>query len=452
MLVLDDFGRPRLDILHTSQVGIESIVVQTSQPRRSTDVSALVDGAALVAPPDADAAVVAQQVEGVAAPTPAHPRASSPDDTLDEHPDLARGRKPTLSEGPSERARLATSPQPEPSERPAPNPGSDEGASMRLRPDLADATSRHRRALETRRDLPTTLPDGIAAAQAVPHKPVTQPTPAIQTEVARSPLLPKAASSPPAKAGMSVLAMTVLAGGVATLIGLGAWLALRVEAGIAAKEHDRAAREAVDSAHAQMAEVARVAAAPTQAAKLGGASDRETAGERRGEPAAEATNVASDEAGDEVADEAGDEANAAAQTEANDQAPTSPVAGEAAAAPDPAVEAPDPADQAPPTPRPVSAKAAAADDESAPDAPAWQAPAARVTATHEVVGTATDRESPWLALREDASASSQLLAQLPDGTGLRVLGRNKRWMRVQVLEGADQGSIGWVNGRWVSHR
>jgi len=73
-------------------------------------------------------------------------------------------------------------------------------------------------------------------------------------------------------------------------------------------------------------------------------------------------------------------------------------------------------------------------------------------ATHEVAGTSSDRESPWLALRESASASSQLLAELPDGTGLRVLSRNKRWMRVQVLEGQDQGSIGWVNGRWVSHR
>lgn len=424
MLVLDDFGRARLDILHTSQVGIESIVVQTSPPKPGAGPPPVVIGAALVAATGEDDPEVAAVVEDVDALTPARPMAAAAADMTLDDPDLARGRKATLSEGPSERARIAISSPSDAPARPATPAAAADAGSLRLRPDLADATSRHRRATETRRDLPTLLPDGLAAAQAEPLRPVAPATAAIQTERALSPLVAKGGAPARAKAGMSVLAMALLAAGIATLIGLGAWLALRVEAGIAAKEQDRAANEAVASAHAQMEAVARAASAARVADERVAAAPA-AAVPAAAEPGTDAPGR--DEAG---TDEAGTNELGAVTTGAAGPAPFDP------APPEPAPLDPAPSEAAPAADEP-------GDETARP---------ARPSATHEVVGTAADRESPWLALRESASASSQLLAELPDGTGLRVLSRNKRWLRVQVVEGPDQGSIGWVNGRWVSHR
>lgn len=67
-----------------------------------------------------------------------------------------------------------------------------------------------------------------------------------------------------------------------------------------------------------------------------------------------------------------------------------------------------------------------------------------------VAGTASDEEAPYLALRDEPGADGALLARLPDGTRLKVLGSQGRWREVSVCPGQDlEAQTGWVHGRWL---
>jgi hypothetical protein len=72
--------------------------------------------------------------------------------------------------------------------------------------------------------------------------------------------------------------------------------------------------------------------------------------------------------------------------------------------------------------------------------------------THEVAGTAADPEAPFLALRTAATAGAELVAELPDGTHVRALGRSGRWLHVQVTDGPHAQQRGWVHVRWLTAR
>lgn len=72
--------------------------------------------------------------------------------------------------------------------------------------------------------------------------------------------------------------------------------------------------------------------------------------------------------------------------------------------------------------------------------------------THQVTGTAADPAAPYLALRQGPSAGATEVAELPDGTHLRSLSRQGRWVQVRVTDGAHEGQTGWVHARWLSAR
>ncbi|MBM4345880.1 MAG: SH3 domain-containing protein, partial [Deltaproteobacteria bacterium] len=63
-----------------------------------------------------------------------------------------------------------------------------------------------------------------------------------------------------------------------------------------------------------------------------------------------------------------------------------------------------------------------------------------------VAGTAGDAVAPFLALRRAPDETAGKIAELPDGTRVRVLGGHGRWRRVAVCRGA----VGWVHGRWLA--
>lgn len=243
--------------------------------------------------------------------------------------------------------------------------------SIRVRSDLGAQTGR--RALETRRELSAYVP--------TEH----------DTDVAPMPAGPRRESSLPwLGLGIGVVV-------VALLVGVGAWLALRVEAGLE-PEH-------------QLAHKTESAADPESVAEP--------------EPVAEAEAVAEPEAVAES--EVVAESEAAAESEAVAK-PEVVAESEAAAEPEPEAAA---------VPEPEVAKS--------------NAPKLR-PATHEVSGTAADRDAPYLALRDAPDSQSRMVAEMPDGTGLRVVGRRGRWLRVEIVDGPLAGHVGWAHRKWISRR
>ena len=65
--------------------------------------------------------------------------------------------------------------------------------------------------------------------------------------------------------------------------------------------------------------------------------------------------------------------------------------------------------------------------------------------THEVYNTAIDTpDEPWLNLRAGASVDTEIIGQLPDGTGVRINQRKGNWANVTV-----SGQDGWVHTGWL---
>ncbi len=121
------------------------------------------------------------------------------------------------------------------------------------------------------------------------------------------------------------------------------------------------------------------------------------------------------------------------------QAPVEPAASQGAAPAE--APAPQPAASSPTTiATPESAAKA--------QAPAAAAPPRDPCAGYDrtVVGTGADPVAPYLALRRAPDESAGQIAQLPDGTRLRILGSHGRWRRVAVCH----GQTGWVHGRWLA--
>lgn len=262
------------------------------------------------------------------------------------------------------------------SDEPAPRSEQPTPPSIRIRGDLGAQTGR--RALETRRELPAYVPKE--------H----------DTDVAPVPGTPRRESSLP-WLGLGVGAVVV-----ALLVGAGAWLALRVEAGLQP--------ERTKARLAEQPEQEEVAPEPAAAAEPEAVAEPEA--EVEAEVAAEPEAVAEPEAAAEP------EAVADPRAVAN----SDPVAER-----EPEAEKPD-----------VEAKRATA-------------PRLR-PATHEVSGTAADREAPYLALRDAPDSQSRMVAEMPDGTGLRVVGRRGRWLRVEIVDGPLAGHVGWAHRKWVARK
>lgn len=257
-----------------------------------------------------------------------------------------------------------------------------DGPSIRLRPDLTDPAAR-RRALETRRELPTVAP------------------PAPDTEVSAMPTSDSVPSVP--WVGLGIGAVLVL-----VLVAVGAWLAIRVDAGL---------QEPTTATSGPLQPL--VAAGPAA----------ENVKESESEPAAAAPA--------EVAVPASEGATAPEEPVA--AAPEEPAQVKMAAA-EPEVEAEPEAERAP-EPEPTAAPE-----------PTETAPARRPRATHQVAGTSADRDAPFLALRDAPGSDARMLAEMPDGTGLRLLSQRGRWSRVEVVDGPFAGQIGWAHKRWMTKK
>ncbi len=72
--------------------------------------------------------------------------------------------------------------------------------------------------------------------------------------------------------------------------------------------------------------------------------------------------------------------------------------------------------------------------------------------SHEVAGTAGDPAAPYLALRAEPSPLADMVAQMPDGTRVEVLGEKGRWREVRIRSGKDNKLRGYCNGRWLRLR
>jgi len=86
---------------------------------------------------------------------------------------------------------------------------------------------------------------------------------------------------------------------------------------------------------------------------------------------------------------------------------------------------------------------------SAPPSTDQKAPIARAASSHEVWGTQGAPDEPWLNLRAAANPDAAILANLPDGTGLRVKSKAGKWLQVEVASGKDAGKSGFVRDRFV---
>ena len=87
--------------------------------------------------------------------------------------------------------------------------------------------------------------------------------------------------------------------------------------------------------------------------------------------------------------------------------------------------------------------------ESLPTQPPTPPPVALSSATHVVHNTASDLESPWLALRSAPDYRAGLLARLPDGTRVRLIRSEGSWEYVQVVDGSDRGKVGYARNRYL---
>lgn len=130
------------------------------------------------------------------------------------------------------------------------------------------------------------------------------------------------------------------------------------------------------------------------------------------------------------------------------------------AKPDPASATPDPelTDLRSPTapaasvatPPSIAPALAAAPTGPEPAQPARQAPDPSVDPCagfdRAVAGTAVDPVAPYLALRRAPDETAVKIAELPDGTRLRVLASHGRWRRIAVCK----GQTGWVHARWIA--
>ena len=70
-------------------------------------------------------------------------------------------------------------------------------------------------------------------------------------------------------------------------------------------------------------------------------------------------------------------------------------------------------------------------------------------ATHEVFNTAKDPKEPWLNLRRGPSARTDILAQMSDGTKVRVLESTAKFWLVIVVDGGGLGKVGYAHRRWM---
>jgi hypothetical protein len=81
--------------------------------------------------------------------------------------------------------------------------------------------------------------------------------------------------------------------------------------------------------------------------------------------------------------------------------------------------------------------------------PQQPAVAAPEPATHVVFNTAQDPKEPWLNLREGDDPSSPVVARMPDGTKLRLLGAKGPMFEVVIVEGPSKGNRGFAHSRWL---
>lgn len=305
-----------------------------------------------------------------------------------------RERRETVPEGSADRA-LAASPTgllaaapSRPARREEERATVLDAPSVRLQPRLADSSAR-RPALDTRRELPS-----VAA-------------PVVDTEVGPAP-------PSHARQGVPWAMIAVVAALLGTLVATGAWLALRMEA--------------------------RVGPAPDDPLLAGGAgpapADRRAADPPRpadDPPAAPAAALAAPAVPQP----------APRLMAATDHAPAAAVFPAAPGQPQPdAAAAPPPPERADP-PDAVVVPAVVVPETAAQGArgDVW-----------EVFGTAADASAPWLALRATPAPRAALLAELPDGTPVRVTKTQGRWRRVEVIDGASAGRVGWVHADWLRQR
>lgn len=72
-------------------------------------------------------------------------------------------------------------------------------------------------------------------------------------------------------------------------------------------------------------------------------------------------------------------------------------------------------------------------------------------ATHSVVGTAADPDSPYLVLREAANPTAAEGGRLQDGDLVKVqIDLGTGWMRVEALTGAATGKSGYARSRYLA--
>jgi hypothetical protein len=69
--------------------------------------------------------------------------------------------------------------------------------------------------------------------------------------------------------------------------------------------------------------------------------------------------------------------------------------------------------------------------------------------THEVFDASKDPDEPWLNLRMGPSTRNRVVGAMMDGTPLIVHGREGRWLEVEIVRGANRGTRGFANGRWI---
>ena len=67
---------------------------------------------------------------------------------------------------------------------------------------------------------------------------------------------------------------------------------------------------------------------------------------------------------------------------------------------------------------------------------------------HHVIGTSSEDE-PWLNLREGKTTKSPVIAQLPDGTSLKVLNSEGNFWEVEVLDGDFKGKRGFAYRTYI---
>lgn len=360
--------------------------------------------------------------------------------------DSQRRRRSTVTEGPAERDLLArTGEQPLPTLAPADLPVAPQApataadaSSLRLRPDLAAAAKRRRPPSDARRDVPTVLSlDTVVPAAVAPQR-------LPDTEVTRGGAQTQA--SPWQAGGLWMALGAALA--LALLIGIGAWLAIRVDARLATEERQRNAAQAIESVRRQQAAVAaqvEAASAATDEAHVLEAPAPPAAPSGPAGPVADAEPPSSAEPTPSATPSSSGDPPPAAPGESDSETPPTPQAAPSAqpARGDPAAKAAE--EQAP-----VAALAKPTAADVANKAVVEEAHNRGKKATHEVTGTAADAAAPWLALRARPAPTAPLRAELPDHTPLRVLRRHGRWFAVEVQGGPLRGKRGWVHSGFVT--